>query len=56
MDPEKGATGHTIFTISEIWNATEDIQADIERASKVSNFERFLTANLEYSTMSITCR
>jgi len=56
MDPKKGTTGHIIFTINEIWNAPEDIQSHIERASKVSHFERFLAANLEYSTMSITCR
>ncbi len=56
MDPEKGTTGHIIFIINEIWNAPEDIQAHIERESKVSHFERFIAANLEYSTMSITRR
>ena len=53
MDPEKGTTGHIIFTINEIWNAPEDIQAHTERATKAPHFECFLAANLKYSAMSI---
>ena len=53
MHPEEGTTGNIIFTINEIWNKPEDIQAHIERASKAPHFERFLTANLEFATMSI---
>ena len=53
MHPEEGTTGNIIFTINEIWNKPDDIQAHIERASKAPHFERFLAANLEFATMSI---
>ena len=53
MHPEEGTIGNIVFTINEIWNKQEDIQAHIERASKAPHFERFLAANLEFATMSI---
>ena len=34
MHPDKGTTGNVIFTINEIWNAPENVQARIGRAGK----------------------
>ena len=53
MHPEKGTTGNIIFTINEIWNSPEDVQAHIGRASEAPHFERFQEANITYSTMSV---
>ena len=52
LNPEKGFTGNTIFTLNEIWEKEEDVIAHVSRASKAPHFERFYAAN-KYATVSL---
>lgn len=52
VDPNEGLTGFTVFTLNEIWNKLEDIQAHVGRVLQAPHAERFGAA-WKYANLSV---